>query len=77
LKVKNLLLEIFFILKGCYFAKKHGFYIIDDTFFEDFPDSFLKGNKTEKKSVFLFLWGSGQCSVINHPSTDGASQTIL
>lgn len=39
--------------------KKHGFYIIDDTFFEDFPDPFLKGNKTEKRPHYYCLKDEG------------------
>lgn len=30
-------------------AVLHGFYIVDDQFFKDFPDQFLKGNKEENR----------------------------
>lgn len=28
---------------------EHGFYIVSDVFFDDFPDPFLKGNKAERR----------------------------
>mgnify|MGYP001634216192 FL=1 len=37
------------ILKGEKIMVEHGFYIIDDLFFEKFNDPFLKGNKSENR----------------------------
>lgn len=34
---------------------EHGFYIIDDRFFEDFPDPYLKGNKEEKRPHYFTI----------------------
>ena len=37
------------ILEGEKIMVEHGFYIIDDLFFEKFNDPFLKGNKSENR----------------------------
>lgn len=38
-----------FSFKGVQMIVENAFYIIKDSFFEDFPDSFLKGNKEENR----------------------------
>ena len=40
--------ECFFAIEGAK-VTENGFYIISDQFFEDFPDKYLKGNKTESR----------------------------
>lgn len=34
---------------------EHGFYILDEQFFVDFPDEYLKGNKTENRPHYYCL----------------------
>lgn len=38
---------------------EHGFYIIDDKFFEDFPDPYLKGNKEQNRPHYYCLKDEG------------------